>query len=876
MNDFNLFENSEITIFSKNTDSNSTTNYISSAFTLKDENDNIEPLDSNEDSNFYEVKNNRYFEAKIPSQASFELSINDWEKLKLLQRGHRFKRGEWEDYFVKGMKDSNKYCVFAFKDHYVNHSSIRQSRASMTRGGFCGTSSSSSSSNDLIKIDGKKNFSANGYCVFADCSVKFLIKMNTERQVHAFYEGQVRHAINEVNARYFRGKSRQELKEALKHTTPMKEYLHRIENSKNVGVFGNVDYVGKSSTVYRRISSEAKDQFQALLHLRNQFIQRTIDKRNASQSFRKHVLGYIQMIQHIPGSVVCYDQDQISLFHYLFTRNIQNSQNISTLFINCYKDASFVNTTMNSQRLYFYEMCLKVPMLKSYEHLVPLSCMFTTNTNASLSLNQWLTMFIDSERNSYFDYDADLSNQTRVRYIICENSMFLIETILSVLNNQTYQSYSNRCFLNLLKDSNDKIGYSEFSDLNNQLSANLIANDCDNQIIIHCCTNKIMNEISKLCKYYYQTNAENSSNTNLNFGIYAFNVIVNSQCLIDLQQSIYSFMCILYSETINSLVKKSFDYLKSRLDTYESFNTNNKTNEFYFYDFNLKDSTTNSKKESSNSTDLFAKSVGLSALQEFETNFNVEKIQLDKLNEQSIFFKLCEKLFEKCKSDVERSEFEELNLNLVKNPRKCHNLLYHFVRQFSASLPLWTKLLVPNTVNNSVFPMISTAHLDRFKQIINDQDPAKESLDLFIKKINSENQKIIENYLNFSKNDEIFNKKKSPKSSLSDLIASSQLNYSEDEEEILNEQNEYLSSQKIIRSFSNDLIRADTKKPTRNARKSIESIQSKSNEETVIIIERECESLAHFEHELTKEDLEYLDQTDTLSLKVTFIFIFFN
>ena len=41
-----------------------------------------------------EEKSDRYFQAKIPSQATFELCQDDWEKLKLLQHGHRFKRGK--------------------------------------------------------------------------------------------------------------------------------------------------------------------------------------------------------------------------------------------------------------------------------------------------------------------------------------------------------------------------------------------------------------------------------------------------------------------------------------------------------------------------------------------------------------------------------------------------------------------------------------------------------------------------------------------------------------------------------------------------------------------------------------------------------------
>ncbi len=78
----------------------------------------------------------------------------------------------------------------------------------------------------------------------------------------------------------YQGKSRHELKEVLKYSTPMKEYLKRVKSS----VYnehleaGNVDYVGKSTSVYRRIASEAKDCYQALLQLRNQLIQKSLVK----------------------------------------------------------------------------------------------------------------------------------------------------------------------------------------------------------------------------------------------------------------------------------------------------------------------------------------------------------------------------------------------------------------------------------------------------------------------------------------------------------------------------------------------------------------------------------------------------------------------
>ncbi len=140
----------------------------------------------------------RYFETNIPSVCTFQLSLEEWEKLTVLQNGHRFLRGEWEDYFVLGMKKSNKYCVFAFKDHYVNQSLIRKRRTSMNH------VAKGKHSFDTALV-GKKIFSASGYCVFEDCTIKFNLKMNSERIVHVFYDGEIRHSVNEVHARYFRG-----------------------------------------------------------------------------------------------------------------------------------------------------------------------------------------------------------------------------------------------------------------------------------------------------------------------------------------------------------------------------------------------------------------------------------------------------------------------------------------------------------------------------------------------------------------------------------------------------------------------------------------------------------------------------------------------
>ncbi len=221
----------------------------------------------------------QFFEAEIPNEARFQLNADDWMKLKSYQKGHRFMKGEWEDYFVIGMKDSNKYCVFAFKDHYVNQASIRAREAKMTDG----AGGNHSASNYKKSAKNKKIFSAQGYCVFQDCSVKFFLKMSPDRVVHVYYVGKLKHCCNEVRARYFRGKSRRELGDVLKNSSPLQEFKNKIKNkTKNGGNFeaGNADYIGKTISVYRRISAEAKDSYQTLLSLRKLFIEKSVVQFN--------------------------------------------------------------------------------------------------------------------------------------------------------------------------------------------------------------------------------------------------------------------------------------------------------------------------------------------------------------------------------------------------------------------------------------------------------------------------------------------------------------------------------------------------------------------------------------------------------------------
>lgn len=238
------------------------------------------------------------------------------------------------------------------------------------------------------------------------------------------------------------------------------------------------------------------------------------------------------------------------------------------------------------------------------------------------------------------------------------------------------------------------------------------------KVLIHTCTNQLMNEINKLCKYYY------SSGNNFNFGMYAFSVIVNSESLLELQQSIYSFMCILYSGSINPLVKKVFDHLKLRVNYFETLNRmqKNSKDSYYLYNSNFQANkkpynqkqnssaspknvrTKSAKSSDSYFTECIANNHGLSAINRRcrlrRSDVDLDEFRLNNLNGKSMFYKMCESIFEKCKDDVEKCEADLDPLELVRNPRQGHQLLYYFIHQFSASLPLWTNINMPMSMKS--------------------------------------------------------------------------------------------------------------------------------------------------------------------------------
>ena len=348
------------------------------------------------------------------------------------------------------------------------------------------------------------------------------------------------------------------------------------------------------------------------------------------------------------------------------------------------------------------------------------------------------------------------------------------------------------------------------NDLLNKLDHRPFKNSCSNQLLIHTCTNQLMNELRRLCNFYY------SDANNFNFGMHAFSVVVNSESLWELQSALYAFMCILYSSTINSLVETAFAHLKSRVNYFELQNRNSRLakglSEYYTHNSSSNEKKYNKKSKIEN---VFKRNVGLAAFKRSNHLHSAEEMKQNCLNKMSLFYEMCEQLFEKCKLAVDKCELEEKTdcLNqIAKNPRQGHKLLYFFIHQFSATICLWSKVntTISNKGSNDSPPPMTLLNIEERFRLMNSMATAeneqKDSLDIFIKRLRQEN-KLLDKFACSNPNlDDSDKQIVMPSSSLCQLLSS-------DLESNVNESEYSLEQvQSRRKTNKNDLIRTSNSK----------------------------------------------------------------
>jgi hypothetical protein len=496
---------------------------------IENENDPLTSSINHQNTN----ETNDYFIGQICNHATFVISPSDWSQLVNfhLKKAHRFERGKWEEYFIHGMKYSNKYCVFAFKDHYVNKSNLRNRVVSMNL----------TKNNKNSNFQGHKMFSAYGYCVFEDCKIKFSLKMNSQRVVYVTYTGGngfVRHNVKEQQSRYFRGQSRDDLREALEKRSPMQEYLSRINQiDTNQFAAGNVDYVGKSTHVYRRIAAELNTKKRKKI-LKIQNLRQNLIEKYSNNDIEK-IKGFIQLIQCVPFSIICFNSQQFKLFDRFLQFDIISSKCCLTIH-------SFIETR---NCFYFNEICL-LSFENNKDHLlIPLSCMITGindwRVEENFFLNQWFNLLHSNRR-------CNEHESSFVKNIICDASIKMVNEVLKAFSNESYQMYSNRIFKELVNGVDKEL----LQHSSSPSSDNIIKSK---KISIHICSKQVLSKFGRLAVELCCGN-----HTIFIFYLRCFMIFINSETMGDLKESLYYFFSALYCDECNHVVDESLNYFKTQ------------------------------------------------------------------------------------------------------------------------------------------------------------------------------------------------------------------------------------------------------------------------------------------------------------------------
>ena len=223
----------------------------------------------------------------------------------------------------------NPYCSYSFKRKWVK------------------TAGSHKKSNFLFKCSWKGTFST--------CDVTFNVLIPTADRVadshlslDIEFEGNIGHAQGERKARRITRTQRSELKKILAHEKPSTVYSTAMASLDDTMLScGNRDGVGCSSSLYKKISSEAQRDQKDDPDLRSSL---SILKRRLGKEV---IGGYIQKIGAEPFRVM-FTYNGVRMYHHLGDDNTLYLDATGTI-------VSMKNTNYDSQRVLYYALVMKNP-----------------------------------------------------------------------------------------------------------------------------------------------------------------------------------------------------------------------------------------------------------------------------------------------------------------------------------------------------------------------------------------------------------------------------------------------------------------------------------------------------------------------------------
>lgn len=338
----------------------------------------------------------KYFEASIPTNASFSIDENDWKNLRSRQKGTRLPL-QWVNVFYKGLRQSNPFCTLMFKRHRVSKKGSR-------------------------KISGDI-FSAYAYCSRRPtCSVSARLSMASNLKCMVFYTGCVKHETDETSQRPVRADERKTLQNELwKSHCPSRLHTERLGKlDEHTLASGNLTGVCVDGSVFKQISYEGRRQLQSDKDLLTSLLLKKQDSLN----------NYIRQISASPSYVVSFTDAGVRLFHEL----------AKTVPLHWDATGSVTWKDGNKEYLYYAIVFPNPTRQEEGEKSSPCPIAELISTNQSEpTISNWLQLFRYREKSIY-----GFRNLTTPCLISSDRSLPLLVSSLKVFSGETMKQYLER------------------------------------------------------------------------------------------------------------------------------------------------------------------------------------------------------------------------------------------------------------------------------------------------------------------------------------------------------------------------------------------------------------------------------------------------
>ena len=250
---------------------------------------------------------NTFFIAPIPTLACFRLTKEEWNRIQPNNEKPNTLRCPWTDIMALYMKESNDFCTFHFRRHYIAKENSRKRNTPVV-------------------------FYAFGHCIFEDCPCTFQLQMRREdlvtKKITVIYKGSVKHSAGERHSRFIKSDTQKDMASKFHKGAdkPSKVYQELKDSlSVNAKVSGNRTGCGNQPSTMRKIASEGLQQTQLdkdVMNSLKKVMDELIKKEKERAMPPRAIEGFVHTISFFPLSVYMWTEDQVRLWHHLCAKDI--------------------------------------------------------------------------------------------------------------------------------------------------------------------------------------------------------------------------------------------------------------------------------------------------------------------------------------------------------------------------------------------------------------------------------------------------------------------------------------------------------------------------------------------------------------------------